>query len=160
MSEAAATAFELLKSDVGNDEGTGDWFQVTQEQIDQFADVTHDHQFIHVDPERAKATPFGTTIAHGFLTLSMLSHLAAGASSSRPDPARYEGMLMGINYGFNRVRFINPVKVGSRIRARGVTANVELKGSAIETTRTITIEIEGEEKPALVAEWVTRVVYA
>ena len=160
MSEAAAKAFELFKGDVGNDEGTGDWFQVTQDQIDQFADVNHDRKFIHVDPERAKATPFGTTIAHGFLTLSMLSHLAAGASSAPPDKARYEGMVMGINYGFNRVRFVNPVKVGSRIRARAVTANVELKGNAIEMTRNVTIEIEGEEKPALVAEWVTRAVYA
>lgn len=160
MSEAAAKAFPLFQADVGNDEGTGEWFQVTQEQIDQFADVTHDHQFIHVDPEAAKATPFGTTIAHGFLTLSMLTHLAAGASSAAPEPARYEGLAMGINYGFNKVRFINPVKVGSRIRARAVTANVELKGSAIEMTRTFTIEIDGEERPALVAEWVTRAVYA
>lgn len=159
MSEAAAKAFPRFQADVGNDEGTGEWFQVTQDQIDQFADVTHDHQFIHVDPEAAKATPFGATIAHGFLTLSMLTHLAAGASSAPPDPARYEGMAMGINYGFNKVRFVNPVKVGSRIRARAVTANVELKGSAIEVTRNFTIEIDGEEKPALVAEWVTRAVY-
>jgi acyl dehydratase len=160
MSEAAAKAFELFKADVGNDEGTGEWFQVTQDQIDKFADVTYDHQFIHIDPERAKDTPFGTTIAHGFLTLSMLTHLAAGASSAPSDPARYEGVLMGINYGFNRVRFVNPVKVNSRIRARAVTANVELKGSSIEVTRTFTVEIEGEDKPALVAEWVTRTVYA
>jgi acyl dehydratase len=160
MSEAAAKAFELFKADVGTDEGTGEWFQVTQDQIDQFADVTYDHQFIHIDPERAKDTPFGATIAHGFLTLSMLTHLAAGASSAPSDPARYEGVLMGINYGFNRVRFVNPVKVNSRIRARAVTANVELKGSSIEVTRTFTVEIEGEDKPALVAEWVTRTVYA
>jgi acyl dehydratase len=160
MSDAAQKAFELFRGDIGNDEGTGAWFQVTQDQIDQFADVTHDHQFIHVDPERAKATPFGSTIAHGFLTLSMLTHIAAGASAAPPDPARYEGMVMGINYGFNRVRFANPVKVGSRIRARAVTTNVELKGNAVEITRNFTIEIEGEEKPALVAEWVTRAVYA
>jgi len=160
MSEAAAKAFELFRADIGNDEGTGEWFEVTQAQIDGFADVTHDHQFIHVDPERAKATPFGTTIAHGFLTLSMLTHLAAGASAAPPDPAKFEGVLMGINYGFNKVRFVNPVKVGSRIRARAVTSNVELKGSAIEVTRNFTIEIDGEEKPALVAEWVTRAVYA
>jgi acyl dehydratase len=159
VSEAATKAFEFFKADVGADEGTGEWFEVTQDQINQFADVTHDHQFIHVDPERAKTTPFGTTIAHGFLTLSMLTHLAQGASASPPDPARYEGVLMGINYGFNRVRFISPVKVGSRIRARAVTANAELKGSAVEVTRTFTVEIEGEEKPALVAEWVTRTVY-
>ncbi len=160
MSEAAAKAFELFRADIGNDEGTGEWFQVTQEQINQFADVTLDHQFIHVDPARAKDTPFGTTIAHGFLTLSMLTHLAAGASSAPPDPAKYAGVLMGINYGFNKVRFVNPVKVGSRIRARGVTTNAELKGNAIDVTRSFTVEIEGEAKPALVAEWVTRTVYA
>jgi len=160
MSEAAAKAFELYQADIGNDEGTGEWFEVTQDQINQFADVTHDHQFIHVDPARAKDTPFGTTIAHGFLTLSMLTKLSAGASSAAPNPAKFEGVLMGINYGFNKVRFVNPVKVGSRIRARGVTTNAELKGSAIDVTRSFTVEIDGEEKPALVAEWVTRTVYA
>jgi acyl dehydratase len=159
MSEAAAKAFELFRADIGNDEGTGEWFQVTQDQIDRFADVTHDHQFIHVDPERAKATPFGTTIAHGFLTLSMLTHLASGASSAPPDPGKYAGMLMGINYGFNRVRFVSPVKVDSRIRARAVTASADLKGNTVEVARNITIEIEGEDKPALVAEWVIRTVY-
>jgi acyl dehydratase len=160
MSEAAAKAFPLFQADVGTDEGTGEWFEVTQEQVNQFADVTHDHQFIHVDPERAAATPFGGTIAHGFLTLAMLTHLAAGASSAAPDPAKYEGILMGINYGFNKVRFVSPVKVGARIRARAVTANAELKGNMIEVTRNFTVEIEGEEKPALVAEWLTRTVYA
>ena len=159
MSDAAAKAFELFKADVDNDEGAGEWFQVTQDQIDQFADVTHDHQFIHVDPERAKATPFGTTIAHGFLTLSMLTKISQGASAAPPDPARMEGLMMGINYGFNKVRFINPVKVGSRIRARGVTSNVDLKASSVEVTRTYTVEIDGEEKPALVADWITRAVY-
>ena len=160
MSDAAAKALDLFTADIGNDEGTGEWFEVTQAQIDQFADVTHDHQFIHVDPERAAGTPFGTTIAHGFLTLSMLTHLAAGASSAPPDPAKYEGVLMGINYGFNKVRFVSPVKVGSKIRARGVTASVELKGNMIEVTRSFTIEIEGEEKPAVAADWITRTVYA
>ena len=159
MSEAASKAFELYKADIGNDEGTGEWFEVTQEQIDRFADVTHDHQFIHVDPERAAATPFGTTIAHGFLTLSMLTHLSAGTSSAAANPEKYAGVLMGINYGFNKVRFVSPVKVGSRIRARGATSNVELKGSMVEVTRSFTIEIEGEEKPAVVADWVTRTVY-
>src|SRR3954463_12270116 len=160
MSEAAANALPLFQADVGNDEGTGEWFEVTQDQINRFADVTHDHQFIHVDPEAAKATPFGTTIAHGFLTLSMLTKLTVGASSAPQDAARFNGVLMGINYGFNKVRFINPVKVGSRIRARAVTTDAELKGSAIDVTRTFTVEIEGEEKPALVAEWITRTVYA
>ena len=160
MSAAAEKAFPLFQADVGNDEGTGEWFEVTQDQVNQFADVTHDHQFIHVDPERAAATPFGGTIAHGFLTLAMLTHLAAGASSAPPDPAKYEGILMGINYGFNKVRFVSPVKVGARIRARAVTSNAELKGNMIEVTRDFTVEIEGETKPALVAEWLTRTVYA
>jgi len=159
MGEAAARAFELFTRDIGNDEGVGEWFEVTQDQVNQFADVTFDHQFIHVDPEQAAATPFGGTIAHGFLTLSMLSHLTAGASSAPEVPEKYAGILMGINYGFNKVRFVSPVKVGSRIRARGVTSNVELKGDMVEVTRDITVEIEGEEKPALVAQWVTRVVY-
>jgi acyl dehydratase len=160
MSAAAEKAFPRFQADVGTDEGTGEWFEVTQDQVNRFADVTHDHQFIHVDPERAAATPFGGTIAHGFLTLAMLTHLAAGASSAPPDPAKYEGILMGINYGFNKVRFVSPVKVGARIRARAVTANAELKGNMIEVTRNFTVEIEGEEKPALVAEWLTRTVYA
>lgn len=160
MSEAAAKAFELFQADVGNDEGTGEWFEVTQDQVDQFADVTHDHQFIHVDPERAAATPFGGTIAHGFLTLSMLTHLAAGASAGPSDPKKYEGVLMGINYGFDKVRFVNPVRVGARIRARAVTSNVELKGNAVQVTRSFTVEIDGEPKPALVADWLTRTVYA
>jgi acyl dehydratase len=160
MSEAAAKAFELYRADIGNDEGVGEWFEVDQEQVNQFADVTHDHQFIHVDPDRAAATPFGGTIAHGFLTLSMLTHLAAGASAAPPDPAKFAGILMGINYGFNKVRFVSPVRIGARIRARAVTANAELKGNMVEVTRNFTIEIEGEEKPALVAEWLTRTVYA
>jgi acyl dehydratase len=159
MSEAAAKAFEAFQADVGNDEGTGKWFEVTQDQIDQFADVTHDHQFIHVDPEAAANTPFGSTIAHGFLTLSMLTHLSAGASSAEANPAKYDGVLMGINYGFNKVRFVSPVKVGAKIRARGVTTNVELKANMVEVTRSFTIEIEGEEKPAVVADWLTRTVY-
>ena len=160
MSAAAEKAFPLFQADVGNDEGTGEWFEVTQDQVNQFADVTHDHQFIHVDPERAAGTPFGGTIAHGFLTLAMLTHLAAGASSGAPDPSKYEGILMGINYGFNKVRFVSPVKVGARIRARAVTSNAELKGNMIEVKRNFTIEIDGETKPALVAEWLTRTVYA
>lgn len=159
MSEAATKAIGLFQADIGNDEATGEWFQVTQDQIDAFADITHDHQFIHVDPERAKSTPFGTTIAHGFLTLSMLTHLGSSARAGEPDPAKYAGVVMGINYGFNRVRFVSPVKVGSRIRARTVTAGAEQKGNMIEVTRNFTVEIEGEEKPALVAEWVTRTVY-
>lgn len=158
MSEAATRAFELISEAVGTPEGTGEWFTVTQAQIDAFADVTHDHQFIHVDPHRAAQTPFGSTIAHGFLTLSMLVHLAA--TLPPPDPARFAGMVMGINYGFDKVRFINPVKVGKRIRVSSVLAGAELKGDQIQLTRSMTVEIEGEDKPALIAEWITRSVYA
>lgn len=157
MSNAGA-AFEVLHERVGTDQGAGEWFTITQEQIDLFADVTHDHQFIHVDPERAAAeTPFGGTIAHGFLTLSMLVHLS---SSISVEPPPLDGLLMGINYGFDKVRFISPVKVGARIRVHSLLSKVELKGSAVQQTRTMTVEIEGEKKPALVADWLTRAVYA
>lgn len=160
MSENAEKAFSLFQDSVGKEKGTGDWMEMTQDIINQFADVTLDHQFIHVDPERAKATPFGTTIAHGFLTLSMLTHLGASANDSDVDPARYAGMVMGVNYGFDKVRFVSPVKVGSRIRAHYEVSKVELKGNAIQMTRSFTVEIDGEEKPALVADWITRSVYA
>ena len=154
MSNAAA-AFELLKATEGRDEGHGDWFEITQEQIDRFADVTIDHQFIHVDPERA--TPiFGGTIAHGFLTLSMLTHLTASIEQDLPP---MEGVMMGINYGFDKVRFLNPVLSGSRVRAHSVVSRVELKGAAVNSTRTITVEIDGVDKPALMAEWIGRIVF-
>ncbi len=153
----AATAYELLKVSEGRDEGHGDWFEITQDQINQFADCTIDHQFIHVNPERAAAeTPFGGTIAHGFLTLSMLAHLTASVPSEMPP---LEGVVMGINYGFDKVRFINPVNSGKRIRAHSVVKSVELKGSAINSTRTITVEIEGVDKPALAADWIGRIVF-
>ncbi len=160
MSEKAQKAFALYKAAEGKEKGTGDWMVITQDLIDRFADVTLDHQFIHIDPVRAKATPFGTTIAHGFLTLSLLTHLGKGTNDEKADPARYEGIVMGVNYGFDKVRFISPVKVGSRIRAHAELSKVELKGNAIQTTRTFTVEIEGESKPALVADWLTRAIYA
>ena len=158
MSSSAEKAYEIFKADIGREEGAGEWFQVDQARINQFADVTLDHQFIHVDPEAAKATPFGTTIAHGFLTLSLLTHL--DMSVPKGDPQRYQGITMGVNYGFEKVRFVSPVKVGARIRARSKLASVELKGAWIQTTRTMTVEIEGEEKPALVADWITRMLYS
>ena len=145
---------EFLKLE-GQTVGTSRWFVLDQSRIDRFADVTDDHQFIHVDPELAKQTPFGTTIAHGFLTLSMLVKLTA----SIPNEIPLEGIQMGINYGFDKVRFINPVLSGKRIRASAVTSAVELKGTAVNSTRTITVEIEGEGKPALVADWIGRTVY-
>ena len=151
----AAKAFEAMKANEGKDEGHGDWFEITQDQINQFADVTLDHQFIHIDPERA--TPlFGGTIAHGFLTLSMLVHLTESIEQELPP---LEGVMMGINYGFDKVRFLNPVNSGKKVRAHSVISKVELKGAAINSTRTITVEIEGVEKPALMAEWIGRVVF-
>ena len=156
MSNAAA-AFEVMKDRIGEDQGAGDWFRVSQEQIDKFADVTHDHQFIHVDPERAAAeTPFGGTIAHGFLTLSMLVHLQ---ESIKTEPMPLDGLIMGINYGFEKVRFITPVPSGARIRASSAISNVELKATSVQSTRTMTIEIEGVERPALVADWIGRFVF-
>ena len=152
------TGLDGLRQAEGETLGTSDWHEVTQADIDAFADVTGDHQWIHVDPERAKDTPFGGTIAHGFLTLSMLVHLTASIPSG--DPARFQGVMMGVNYGFEKIRFVNPVRVGKRIRASAVLADVQLKGSQIQTTRTITVEIEGEDKPALVADWLTRMFYS
>ncbi|MCP4037482.1 MAG: MaoC family dehydratase [bacterium] len=160
MSENAENAFKLFKEAEGKEEATGEWFEVTQDLVNQFADVTRDHQFIHIDPERAKQTPFGGPIAHGFLTLSMLTHLGASANPENPDPKRLEGMMMGVNYGFEKVRFISPVKVGARIRVHKLLSKVELKGNAVQQTQTMTVEIEGGGKPALVADWLTRAVYA
>ena len=156
MSEAAEKAFELFQKDVGNDEGTGEWFQVTQDQIDQFADVTQDHQFIHVDPERAAAeTAFGGTIAHGFLTLSLLS---ACAYDALPQLA---GRAMGINYGFDKIRFLSPVRSGSRIRARFKLAEVQMRSATEAMMRYgVTMEIEGAERHALAADWLTMAVLA
>ena len=154
----AEQAYELFKAAIGQPEGTGDWVQIDQDRINTFADVTEDHQFIHVDPEAAaQMSPWKVPIAHGFLTLSLLTHL----SSSIPQPPeRFDGVVMGINYGFEKVRFVNPVKVGSRIRATSSLAAVDLKdANNLQVTRTVTVEIEGEDKPALVADWVTRLVY-
>ncbi len=126
------------------------WHTISQEAINQFADCTLDHQFIHVDPEKAKETPFGTTIAHGFLSLSMLSHFAEQYS------VIIDGFYMGLNYGFDKVRFMSPVKVNSRIRARAKILDIEeAKAGQYRVKTQVTIDIEGEEKPALIAEWIS-----
>ena len=158
MATAAETAYEKFKSRVGEPDGTGDWFEMTQERINDFADVTIDHQFIHVDPEAAKASPFGGTIAHGFLTLSMLTHLAG---SIKNDPETVKGVVMGVNYGFDKVRFVSPVPSGSKIRATSTLKDVQLKdANTIQVTRTYNIEVEGNDRPAVVADWITRLTYA
>jgi acyl dehydratase len=135
---------------VGKETGVSDWVEIDQARISAFADVTEDHQFIHVDPEAAKATPFGGTIAHGFLTLSMLSRLAAGSVLV------CEGIKMGVNYGFEKVRFITPVKSGRRIRGRFtlMSADEKLPGQW-SFKYGVKVEIEGEDRPALAAEWLT-----
>ena len=158
MPTNAEKAFELFQAAAGETEGSGEWFEVTQDRINQFADVTEDHQFIHVDPEQCKTlSPFGVPIAHGFLTLSLLTKLSATVPQ---DMSRLEGIVMGLNYGFEKVRFVAPVKVGSRVRASSVLSAVDQKDpNTLQVTKTFTVEIEGEGKPALVAEWVTRLVY-
>ncbi len=156
MSNAAAY-HDALSALEGETEGTSDWFEVTQERINDFADATLDHQFIHVDEEAAKNTPFGGTIAHGLLTLSLIVHL--DAQLQRTDPPRPEGVLMGINYGFDKVRFVNPVPAGSRIRMTSVYGPAVLKGTNVDSTRTMTVELEGSDKPALVADWISRLVF-
>ena len=142
-----------LAACIGQDAGTSDWFTIDQQRINDFADVTLDHQFIHVDPERAKQTPFGTTIAHGFLTLSMLAYfLQNGVGVDVPN------RTMGVNYGFDKVRFLQPVKVGSRIRASAkVLEATEKNPGQYLFKRDITVEIEGEDKPAVKAEWLSMV---
>ena len=148
-----------LRDFVGHDFGASPAVTVGQPRIDAFAAVTGDDQWIHVDVDRARAeSPFGGPVAHGFLTLSLLTHL--DTSIPKGDHARFEGIMMGLNYGFEKVRFVSPVKVGSRIRARATLAAAELKGPWIQTTRTMTVEIEGEAKPAMVADWITRIMYS
>ncbi|MEC7859859.1 MAG: MaoC family dehydratase [Pseudomonadota bacterium] len=143
---------EKLNDYIGKEIGHSDWFLVDQERINQFSDVTIDHQFIHIDEEKSKKGPFGSTIAHGFLTLSLLTHLT---DTCRLIP---EGTVMGINYGFDKVRFINPVKVNSRIRAtvKPLSAVERNPGQWLLKSE-VNVEIENEEKPALVSEWLSLV---
>jgi len=140
--ELAAKAGEVI--------GVSDWFEVTQDRINKFAEATGDFQFIHIDEERAKHTPFGGTIAHGFLTLSLIPVL-----SQQTQGARVEGIKMGVNYGGNKVRFISPVRSGKRVRMHTKLLElVEKRPGQWQQTNEITIEIEGEDKPALIAEWI------
>ncbi|WP_315719602.1 MULTISPECIES: MaoC family dehydratase [unclassified Bradyrhizobium] len=142
-------SLEAYQAMVGQEIGVSSWHVLDQKRIDTYADVIEDHQFIHVDPDKAKATPFGTTIAHGFLTMSLLSVM-----SYEVMPA-IEGTAMGVNYGFDKLRFISPVKSGKRVRGRFVLAEATLrKPKELQSRTNVTVEIEGEEKPALVADWI------
>lgn len=135
---------------VGKELGASEWFQIDQKRINAFADATLDHQFIHVDPEQAKATPFGGTIAHGYLTVSLLPYL----QTSMDELILPKGMKMGMNYGFDKLRFMAPVKVDKRIRAHAKLLDAtEKKPGQWLLKFEYTVEIEGESKPALVAEW-------
>ncbi len=138
-----------LRDRVGQEVAVSDWTAVTQERIDQFADATGDHQWIHVDQARAKQSPFQTTIAHGFLTLSLISMMLRNAVNPT-------GLRMAINYGLNRVRFVAPVPSGARIRGRFTLAGIEEAGGAIQATWSATIERDGGDKPVCVAEWLVR----
>jgi acyl dehydratase len=138
-----------MKESIGT-EHVSDWVEVTQAMIDRFAEATGDDQFIHVDPVRAAETPFGGTIAHGFLTLSLMPMLSA-----RTDLPRLEGARMGVNYGGNSVRFLSPVRSGARVRGRFRLVDfIEKRPGQYQLTHTFTVEIEGQDKPALIAEWI------
>jgi acyl dehydratase len=150
MAQIVVPGIRELKQLVGTEVAVGEWLAVTQERIRKFAEATDDRQWIHVDEARAASeSPFGTTVAHGFLTLSLLSRLLQQAIEIR-------GVRMGVNYGLNRVRFTGPVPAGSRVRARFRLAACEDIPQGVQTTWEVTVEREGEAKPVLVAEWLTR----
>lgn len=142
-----------LPQHIGQEVALSEWVDITQERINAFADATGDHQFIHVDAEKAAAGPFGTTIAHGFLTLSLL----AGEFMNRGGAPDIGGVRMTVNYGLNRVRFIAPVPAGSRLRNRAVLQSAEAEAGYMQITVLNTVELEGSEKPAATAESVFRV---
>ena len=143
------TSADELRSAIGTALGPGDWLEIDQKRIDLFAEATGDHQWIHVDPEKAAAGPFGTTIAHGYLTLSLLPLFG-------PQLIKVEGVKMGVNYGTNKVRFPAPVPVGSRLRATGKITGVEDVTGGVQVTVAFTVEREGGDKPVCVAESVSR----
>ncbi|SIO57676.1 Acyl dehydratase [Bradyrhizobium erythrophlei] len=149
-------SFEAYQNMVGKEIGVSSWHLIDQNRINVYADVIEDHQFIHVDPERAsKETAFGTTIAHGFLTMSLMSIM-----SYEVMPV-IEGTAMGVNYGFDKLRFISPVRAGSRVRGRFTLTEATLRKPRELQSRThVTVEIEGEDKPALVADWIGLIYFA
>jgi acyl dehydratase len=152
MSKCILDSPASLKEFIGREISVTDWFKVTQERIQQFADVTLDHQWIHVDVERAeRESPFGAPVAHGFLTLSLLPHLMHEALQIK------QGVHLGVNYGLNRVRFISPVKAGSNMRARVMLESLrDIPPNGMEAVFNVIIEIEARDRPCCVAEWVIR----
>jgi acyl dehydratase len=160
MSSAAVRALEMFRARIGVADPPGEWHTVDQNQINAFAETTLDRQFIHVDPvAAAQKSPYGVTIAHGFLTLSMLSHLVKSIPLPSPNP--YEGVATMINYGLDRVRWPTPVRVDSRIRARRELMEADLKDArTIQLKHNVTVEIDGVDKPACVAEWLARIIYS
>lgn len=140
---------ESLPSHVGQEVGVSDWIAIDQDRIDRFADVTGDDQWVHVDVDRARQSRFGSTIAHGFLTLSLMATLLR-------ETVAVAGVSMAVNYGLNRVRFVTPVPAGERVRARFAVHSVTLGPGGVQVIWTVSIELEGSEKPAAVAEWIVR----
>ena len=152
MAQVLNSAAAVLQA-VGQDLGTTDWLSISQERIQTFADATGDHQWIHVDPERARQGPFGTTIAHGYLTLSL-------ANLFLPQLVQYEGLKMGVNYGCDKVRFPAPVPVGSHVRGHGqVMAAEPVAGDGVQVTVRITVQIEGSDKPGCVVDTISRLFF-
>lgn len=149
MAPRVFASVEELKSAVGTHLGYSEWWEITQDRVNQFADATSDHQFIHVDPERAAQTPYGGPIAHGFLTLSLSVPLVQQI-------LKVEGIKMAVNYGVNKVRFPAPVPIGSNVRAGAVLESVEDVAGGVQTVATVTFEVEGGEKPVCVAQTVSR----
>ena len=149
-------AHEEMSARIGEERSPTEWFEITQDRVNDFADVTMDHQWIHVDPERASAGPFGKPIAHGQLTLSIMSFLPREESIGLP---QLPGQKLTINYGFDRVRVPSPVAVGDRIRTRSTLKRVEIKGNMLETMNELVVEVEGSDKPAVVAESLARLVF-
>ena len=157
MSEAALdSAMTMLSEKIDVSGAPTDWFEMTQGRINTFADATLDQQWIHVDPDRAATGPFGGPIAHGQLTMSIMSFLPGGEGVGIPE---VDGMKMGINLGWNKVRFMSPVAVGSKIRAVGKLKSVVQKGEMLELINEMTVEIDGQDKPACVAESVLRIAF-
>jgi acyl dehydratase len=146
-----------LQGKLGKEDAPGPWLTVDQKRINAFADATEDHQWIHVDPARAKKeSPYGTTIAHGFLTLSLLPHLTGAVSQGGMG---LPGVKMGVNYGLNKVRFPAPVKVGSRVRTRSTLKEVSEVSGGLQMIREVTVDVEGQDKPCCVAETITRLYF-